>query len=34
MGYTGEGLMHTWYEETVENVERWLDGRDILNKIN
>lgn len=34
MGYTEEGLMHTWYEETVENVERWLDGREILNPIN
>lgn len=34
MGYTEEGLMHTWYEETVENVERWLDGRDIVNQIN
>lgn len=34
MGYTEEGLMHTWYEETVENVERWLDGKEILNLIN
>jgi lactate dehydrogenase-like 2-hydroxyacid dehydrogenase len=33
MGYTEEGLMHTWYEETAENVERWLDGREILNQI-
>jgi lactate dehydrogenase-like 2-hydroxyacid dehydrogenase len=34
MGYVEEGVMHGWYEETVENVERWLDGRDVLNKIN
>jgi lactate dehydrogenase-like 2-hydroxyacid dehydrogenase len=34
MGYVEEGVMHRWYEETVENVERWLDGRDVLNKIN
>ena len=34
MGYTEEGLMHTWYEETAENVERWLEGREILNPIN
>jgi hypothetical protein len=25
--------MHRWYEETVENVERWLDGCDLLNKL-
>jgi lactate dehydrogenase-like 2-hydroxyacid dehydrogenase len=34
MGYVEEGVMHRWYEETVENVERWLDGRDLLNRIN
>lgn len=34
MGYVEEGVMHRWYDETVENVERWLDGRDLLNRIN
>jgi lactate dehydrogenase-like 2-hydroxyacid dehydrogenase len=33
MGYVEEGVMHRWYEETVENVERWLDGCDLLNKL-
>ncbi|KAI1259080.1 hypothetical protein F5Y18DRAFT_411101 [Xylariaceae sp. FL1019] len=26
MGYAEEGIMHTWYEETAENLERWLRG--------
>lgn len=34
MGYVEEGIMHTWYEETAENVERWLEGRDILHVLN
>ena len=34
MGYVEEGVMHRWYSETVENVERWLDGRDLLNRLN
>ncbi|OKL56440.1 hypothetical protein UA08_08166 [Talaromyces atroroseus] len=34
MGYTEEGLMHTWYEETAENVERWMENKAIINRIN
>ncbi|KAI0002323.1 glycerate dehydrogenase [Xylariaceae sp. FL0662B] len=26
MGYVEEEIMHTWYEETAENLERWLRG--------
>ncbi len=33
MGYVEEDVMHRWYDETVENVERWLDGRGLLNKL-
>lgn len=33
MGYVDEGLMNTWYAETAENVERWVDGRDILHRL-
>lgn len=34
MGYVEEGVMHRWYDETVENVERWLDGQELLKKLN
>lgn len=34
MGYVEEGIMNTWYEETAENVERWLAGKEILHKLN
>ncbi|KAH8697955.1 hypothetical protein BGW36DRAFT_450727 [Talaromyces proteolyticus] len=27
MGYVEEGIMHTWYEETVENIERWIQSK-------
>ncbi|EEU41353.1 uncharacterized protein NECHADRAFT_6160, partial [Fusarium vanettenii 77-13-4] len=30
MGYVDEGLMNTWYAETAENVERWVQGQDVL----
>lgn len=33
MGYVDEGLMNTWYSETAENVERWLQGRDVLHHL-
>ncbi|KAH7078700.1 D-isomer specific 2-hydroxyacid dehydrogenase [Paraphoma chrysanthemicola] len=33
MGYVEEGTMQTWYEETVENVERLLSGEDLLHCI-
>ena len=29
MGYVEERTMHTWYEETAENVELWLDEKEV-----
>jgi len=34
MGYVEEGIMHRWYEEQAENVEKWMKGEDVKNKIN
>lgn len=33
MGYVDEGLMNTWYAETAENVERWLQGQEVLHRL-
>lgn len=33
MGYVEEGTMHRWYEETVENLERHVDGIELLHVI-
>ena len=33
MGYVEEDVMIRWYEETAENVERYLDGQEVINKI-
>ncbi|PVH79996.1 hypothetical protein DL98DRAFT_460223 [Cadophora sp. DSE1049] len=33
MGYVDEGLMNTWYAETAENVERWLEGEEVLHRL-
>jgi lactate dehydrogenase-like 2-hydroxyacid dehydrogenase len=33
MGYMNEDLMNAWYAETAENVERWLDGRELIHRI-
>ncbi|KAG8425869.1 hypothetical protein J3459_008660 [Metarhizium acridum] len=33
MGYADEGLMNAWYAETAENVERWLEGEQLLHRI-
>ncbi|KAH8816691.1 D-isomer specific 2-hydroxyacid dehydrogenase [Xylogone sp. PMI_703] len=33
MGYVDETLMNTWYAETAENVERWLQGKDVLHRL-
>ncbi|KAJ4308192.1 hypothetical protein N0V94_009462 [Neodidymelliopsis sp. IMI 364377] len=33
MGYVEEGTLTTWYEETVENLERLLEGRDLLHVV-
>lgn len=32
MGYVEERVMNAWYDETVENIERWLDGKDLKNR--
>ncbi|KAF2202192.1 hypothetical protein GQ43DRAFT_462583 [Delitschia confertaspora ATCC 74209] len=34
MGYVEEGTLRTWYEEQVENLERYLDGKELLHRIN
>lgn len=33
MGYVDEGLVNAWYAETAGNVERWLDGNEVLHRI-
>ncbi|KAF1941244.1 D-isomer-specific 2-hydroxyacid dehydrogenase-like protein [Clathrospora elynae] len=33
MGYVEEGTLTTWYEETAENVERLIDGKELLHTI-
>ena len=33
-GYVEEGSMNDWYEETADNVEKWLDGKELSTKIN
>lgn len=33
MGYVDEGLMNTWYAETAENVERVLEGKEVLHRL-
>jgi phosphoglycerate dehydrogenase-like enzyme len=33
MGYVEEGTLTTWYEETAENIERLVDGRELLHRI-
>ncbi|PNP73851.1 hypothetical protein FNYG_12810 [Fusarium nygamai] len=33
MGYVEEGIMNNWYAEQAENVERWLDGKDVLHQL-
>ncbi|KAF2814715.1 glycerate dehydrogenase [Mytilinidion resinicola] len=33
MGYVEEGTINTWYEESAENLERWLDGRELLHRL-
>lgn len=33
MGYVDEGLMNTWYAETAENVERWVQGQEVLHRL-
>ena len=31
MGYVEEGTLNLWYEETAENLERLLEGKELLN---
>lgn len=33
MGYVEEGTLQTWYEETAENFERYVEGKDLLHSI-
>lgn len=33
MGYVQEDNFRTWYEETVENVERYIGGKDLLHRL-
>jgi hypothetical protein len=33
MGYVDEVLMNAWYAETAENVDRWLEGKEVLHRI-
>ncbi|KAF5240348.1 hypothetical protein FANTH_9608 [Fusarium anthophilum] len=33
MGYVEEGIMNSWYAEQAENVERWLEGKDVLHQL-
>lgn len=33
MGYVEDGVMNTWYEETAENLERWLSGQELLHRL-
>ncbi|KAG8864806.1 hypothetical protein FRB96_003392 [Tulasnella sp. 330] len=34
MGYVEEETLALWYTETAENVERWLKGEGVLNRMN
>lgn len=34
VGYVEEGGMSTWYEENVENIERWAEGKELLTALN
>lgn len=33
MGYVEEELINCWYEEQAENLERWLEGKELLNRL-
>lgn len=33
MGYVDNFLMNTWYAEAAENVERGLDGKEVLHRL-
>jgi phosphoglycerate dehydrogenase-like enzyme len=33
MGYVEEEIMNAWYSEQAENLERWVEGKELLNRI-
>jgi len=33
MGYVEKETLNAFYAETAENLERWLDGKDLLNRL-
>ncbi|KAK2734825.1 hypothetical protein FQN55_002520 [Onygenales sp. PD_40] len=33
MGYGEEEIMNRWYEEQAENLGRWLEGKEVLNRL-
>jgi phosphoglycerate dehydrogenase-like enzyme len=33
MGYVEEEIMHIWYDETAENIEKWMRGDEVLNRL-
>lgn len=33
MGYVDELLINIWYAETAQNVERWLEGRELIHRL-
>lgn len=33
MGYMDERLVNAWYAETAENIDRWLEGKEVLHRI-
>ena len=33
MGYVEESTLRTWYEETAENLERYIEGKELLHSI-
>ncbi|KAJ5363500.1 uncharacterized protein N7496_009213 [Penicillium cataractarum] len=34
MGYGEEDLLHGWYREVAENLQRWLNGEELVRKMN
>ncbi|KGY15400.1 hypothetical protein PABG_11706 [Paracoccidioides brasiliensis Pb03] len=33
LGYAEEEIMNRWYEEQAENIERWLDGKEVETRL-
>ena len=34
MGYVEEGVLERWYEDTATNLESWLEGKELANRLN